>query len=95
MIEIRRELPSPRSGRYVISVDGADAGYSSIRLIDGVVTFLHTEVDPDYAGRGLGAKLARGALDDVRSRGFKVRPLCPFIASYIERHPEDQDLVVA
>ena len=39
-------------------------------------------------------KLARYALDDARSRGLRVRPRCPFIKSWIRRHPDYQDLVV-
>jgi uncharacterized protein len=94
MIEVRRELARPRSGKYIVSVDGVDAGYSIFTLVDGLVTFLHTEIDPPFEGRGLGSKLARGALDDVRAQGFRVVARCPFIAAYIERHPEDQDLLV-
>jgi predicted GNAT family acetyltransferase len=54
----------------------------------------HTEVEPEYAGQGLGDELAREALDDVRRRGLILVPLCPFIAAYIRRHPEYLDLVV-
>jgi predicted GNAT family acetyltransferase len=54
----------------------------------------HTEVEPEYAGQGLGDELAREALDDVRRRGLILVPLCPFIAAYIRRHPSDYlDLV--
>ncbi len=94
MADVRNEQTRERKGRYVISVDGVDAGFSMYHLQDGVVTFMHTEVDPDFEGQGLGSALARGALDDARSRGLKVRALCPFIASYLQRHPQDQDLVV-
>ena len=52
------------------------------------VIFTHTEIDPAYEGQGLGSKLAGGALDFARAAGHPVVPLCPFIASYIERHPE-------
>jgi predicted GNAT family acetyltransferase len=61
----------------------------------GVITFTHTEVPEALEGRGIGSRLARTALDYARAEGLKVRPLCPFIAGYIQRHPEYQDLVVA
>ena len=64
-------------------------------LRDGIVTFRHTEVDPSFEGQGLGSALARGALDDARARGLQVKALCPFIASYLKRHTEYQDIVVA
>jgi predicted GNAT family acetyltransferase len=81
--------------RYEIEVDGTLAGWIAYRAREGVVTMVHTEVEPEWEGRGVGAELVRGALDDVRVRGLKVRPLCPFVAAYIERHPEYQDLVAS
>jgi predicted GNAT family acetyltransferase len=41
----------------------------------------------------VGSQLVRGALDDLRARGLRVVPLCPFVAAYLRRHPEDADLV--
>ncbi len=95
MPDVRREDVGPASGRYVVSVDGVDAGFSKYRERDGIVTFRHTEVDPSFEGKGLGSALARGALDDTRARGLRVKAQCPFIASYLERHPEYQDIIVA
>jgi hypothetical protein len=80
--------------RYEIGVDGAVAGYAAYRLRPGAVVFTHTEIDEAYEGQGLGSRLARGALDDVRASGSAVVPLCPFVKGYIERHAEYQDLVV-
>jgi len=57
--------------------------------------FTHTEIDPEFEGKGLGSQLARGALDAVRAEGSRVVPLCPFMAGYIERHPDYQALVDA
>lgn len=81
------------AGKYEISLDGEPAGFAEYRLRDGRVIFTHTEVDSAFEGHGIGSTLARGALDDVRERGLYAVPLCPFIAEYIERHPEYQDLV--
>jgi hypothetical protein len=55
--------------------------------------FVHTEVDEEFSGRGLGTRLVKQALDEVRDAGGKVVPLCPLFAAYIGRHPEYQDLV--
>jgi predicted GNAT family acetyltransferase len=68
-------------------------GSIDYRLRDGVITLVHTEVDPAHSGQGLAARLARGALDDARSRGLSVVPSCPYVASYLEKHPEYADLV--
>lgn len=56
--------------------------------------FTHTEVDPAFAGKGVGGALARLALDDVRTQGSrKVLPLCPFIKAWIGKHPDYVPLV--
>jgi len=79
--------------RYEIEADGHVAA-TWYRLRPGVITFTHTEVPSALEGRGIGSALAKGVLDDARRRGLKVVPLCPFVAAYIERHPEYRDLVV-
>ena len=57
------------------------------------MVFTHTEVDPSFEGQGVGSALARGALDDVRSRGLHIIAMCPFISAYVRRHPEYADLI--
>ena len=63
-------------------------------LKNGTLVLVHTEVPSPLEGRGLGARLARTALDLARARGVKVIVLCPYVASFIERHPEYKDLVL-
>jgi uncharacterized protein len=79
--------------RYEARLDGEVVGHSRFQLQPGTVIFTHTEVDPAYEGRGVGSHLAGAALDDVRQRGQRVVAECPFIAEYIERHPDYADLV--
>jgi predicted GNAT family acetyltransferase len=62
-------------------------------LSPGRITFTHTEVPPALSGQGIGSKLARGALEQVRARGLKVIPKCPFIAAFIAKNAEFADLV--
>ncbi|MBS0374894.1 MAG: N-acetyltransferase [Proteobacteria bacterium] len=63
---------------------------------DGDVLALnHVEVPPSLEGRGIGSRLVSGALAIVRARGERVIPRCPFAARYLERHPEDRDLLAA
>ena len=78
---------------YELRADGQLAGWIVYRATHDVVTMVHTEIEPEWEGHGLGSVLAARALDDVRARGLRVRPLCPFVAGYIERHPEYADLV--
>ena len=85
---------NPQEARYELLVDGRLAGFAQYRLAGERITMYHTEVEPEYGGRGLGDELARAALDDVRRRGLILVPLCPFIAAYIRHRPgEYLDLV--
>ncbi len=60
----------------------------------GMIVFTHTEVPEPLEGQGLGATLAQAGLRHARDAGLTVMPLCPFVASYIRRHPEYQPLVM-
>ena len=64
-----------------------------IRTDAGLIVYTHTEVSDQYEGKGVGSELARYVLDYARSEGLAVLPICPFIASWIQRHPEYQDLL--
>jgi predicted GNAT family acetyltransferase len=57
------------------------------------IDLIHTEVPVELEGRGLGGRLVRSALDDARSRGLTVIPSCPFVQTYLKRHPRDLDIV--
>ena len=83
----------PNELRYEIEVDGEVAGFIMYRREPGVVDLVHTDVAPKWEGKGVGATLVEGALEDIRARGLKVRPTCPFVRAYIRKHPEYQDLV--
>jgi predicted GNAT family acetyltransferase len=83
----------PDRSRYEIELDGERVGRLTYGLADGVITHRHTEVDPSVGGRGLGSALVRFALDDARARGLTVIPRCPFVAAFIVRHPEYEELV--
>jgi predicted GNAT family acetyltransferase len=88
-----RVVDNPDKARYEAYVGDELAGFATYRARPGTVVLVHTEVDDAFEGRGVGGRLAAGALDDLRARGVKVEPLCPFIARYIQRHPEFSDLV--
>ena len=60
----------------------------------GLIVLTHTEVPPKYEGRGIGKELVQGVLEDIRRKKLKVVPQCPFVATYIRRHPEWMDLVL-
>jgi predicted GNAT family acetyltransferase len=58
-----------------------------------VLTLLHTEVPVARRGAGVGARLATATLELVRSRGERILPRCPYLVSFIERHPGYADLI--
>jgi hypothetical protein len=81
--------------RYELVLDGERIGELAYRQRKGRIAFTHTNVNPAYEGRGFGSRLAEAALADARRQGLAVVPLCPFIAWYIEQHPEHEALVAA
>lgn len=73
--------------------DQAVAGFMTYQLTGSVIVVTHTQVKPEYEGRGVGGALARFAMDDARARGRTVVPICPFLAGWLTRHPEYEDVV--
>jgi predicted GNAT family acetyltransferase len=86
-------VDNPGQSQFEVRVDGALVGKAVYEVSGDRVIFLHTEVDPERQGQGIAQELARQALDSVRASDRRVVPQCPFIASFIRRHPEYADLV--
>ncbi|GAB3499138.1 GNAT family N-acetyltransferase [Flexivirga sp.] len=85
---------NPDQSRYEARIGGVVAGFAVYRLSEGRITFVHTEVDPKFEGKGVGSAIARHALDEVKARGERsVVPECPFIKAWIDRHPDYRALV--
>jgi uncharacterized protein len=84
---------NPAESVYELVLDGSRAGVIHYVPARGAVLLVHTEVAPELEGRGLGGRLVAGALEDVRARGLRLVAMCPFVNSYLERHPEYADLV--
>jgi predicted GNAT family acetyltransferase/glutaredoxin len=83
----------PAADRYELLLDGHRIGLLAYHRHKNRIALTHTEVTPTCMGRGFGSRLAAAALDDAREQGLTVVPLCPFIAAYVDRHPEYRDLV--
>ena len=80
--------------RYEAHLDGELAGVLEYVLKRGRIALIHTEVLPRFEGRGIASAIVRFALDDARRRELRVIVRCPYVDGYLERHPEDEDLVV-
>jgi uncharacterized protein len=79
--------------QYTISVGGEPAGFAEYVDQGDQRIFVHTVVDDAFSGQGLGSVLARHALDDTRSAGERIVAICPFIAAYLARHHDWDDVI--
>lgn len=79
-------------GRYEMALEGENAVMEYSKE-PGVVILTHTLVPRSCEGQGIGSEMVAAVLDDIRRKGLRVVPSCPFVAAYIERHPEWDDLV--
>jgi predicted GNAT family acetyltransferase len=81
--------------RYELLVNGNLVGIADYRIDGSTVVFPHTEIDARLRGNGLGALLVRGALDDVRTSGRTVVPVCWFVREFMEANEDYADLRAA
>ncbi|HEX7246548.1 MAG TPA: GNAT family N-acetyltransferase, partial [Actinomycetota bacterium] len=82
-----RVVRNDEAGRYEIRLGEALGGYTEFRVDrHGRLVFPHTEIDPAFAGQGLGGILVGRAMADVAERGETVVPRCPFVVRYLRRH---------
>jgi predicted GNAT family acetyltransferase len=79
--------------RFDLTVDGTPAGVLDYRRDGDAVEMFHTEVYPEFGGRGLGAALVRHALDEAHAQHWTVTPTCWFVRDYIAAHPSDAALL--
>lgn len=75
--------------RFELTIDGHMA-YEVFERFPGGIAYEHTIVPEALEGRGVGSRLVRHILDYAAANGLKVRPDCPFVKAYIDRHPEYQ-----
>ena len=78
--------------RYEILVGGRLAGFTEYRDRDAQRVFFHTEIDEAFAGQGLASVLVQQALEDVRTSGRRIVPVCPYVAKFLQKHAEFTDI---
>lgn len=79
--------------RFEIDLGDGSFAIAEYKLVPGRIVLTHTEVPPAHEGHGLGKKLVQTALASARERELEVVPICPFVRAYIQKHPEEQDLL--
>jgi predicted GNAT family acetyltransferase len=84
--------------RYELRRDGAEIGVADYRLLPGddgeptVAEFHHTLINPADRGQGHAERLVQAAMDDVRTRGLRVKPTCWYVDQFLIEHPDYADL---
>lgn len=91
-LHIERE-ENESKGRYVVRLDGAEAEMTYSRAGETMIIIDHTEVPDAMRGRSVGQALVRRAVEDARTEGRSIIPLCPFAKAQIARHAEWQDVL--
>lgn len=81
-----------QQSRYETTIDGKTA-FSAYNRDGDTITFTHTEVPPELEGKGIAGAIVKYALDDARSNKLGVVPACSYVASYVRRHAEYEDLL--
>ncbi len=79
-------------GRYTIAVDGKPVGLATFADRGNQRVFDHTEIDPEFGGRGLATILLEVALDAARDDGKRVVPVCSMVVTVLKKHPEFDDI---
>ena len=82
----------PERHRFEVHIEGKTA-LLLFRLSDGIITFTHTEVPPEFEGHGIGGQLAHAALEFAKAENLRVVPQCSFMTAYMHHHPEYQGLL--
>ena len=88
-LAIRNNLEAQR---FEASIDGQLA-VCDYRREGTLLVLPHTLVPPPLQGRGIAAQLVQATLDWARAEGLKVRPVCSYVAAYMRRRAETQDLL--
>jgi predicted GNAT family acetyltransferase len=85
-------IDNTAAGQFEIATDAGVAVLTYSRRGD-TLELTHTHVPPQAEGHGYGAALAKAALEQARAQGLSVIPTCPFVRTYLRRHPEYANLV--
>ncbi len=83
---------NPEQQRFELATT-AGLAVADYRRDGNILTIFHTEVPPALRGQGIGEKLVRGVLDEMRQQGLKVVPRCWFVREFLATHPDYRDLM--
>ena len=84
---------NPAANRFEVQLDDK-IGEIVYRKEGSVYILAHTEVPEEFRGQGIALHLVHDALEQIKAEGGLIVPQCPFVKTYLRRHPEYQPLVV-
>lgn len=79
--------------RFEMVVDNHTAFVEYILTNDNVMFLTHTEVPKSLGGKGVGGSIVEKSLNYIKEKEYTLAPLCPFVASYLRKHPEYKTLL--
>ena len=88
-----RVKDNSEQARFEAFVGSERAGFTTYHAQPGLITLLHTEIDPAFEGQGIGSRFVAEILDDARRRDLHVLPICPFVRAFLQKNPEYADLI--
>lgn len=83
----------PGARRYEARIGDQLVGWVDYGRVGARIVAYHTEVPPEFGGRGIASALVRRVIHDARATGATITPRCPLFATHFERHPEDADVL--
>jgi predicted GNAT family acetyltransferase len=84
---------NPAGRRYEARIREQVVGWVDYGRVRNRLVAIHTEVPPEFGGRGIGSALVKHVVADARSSGFSITPRCPLFVTWFERHPADRDVL--
>ncbi len=81
--------------RFELHIKGYTAFMEYLLSNEQIIYLTHTEVPSQLEGQGVGSAMASKVLTYIKQQGLKMAPLCPFLAAYLKRHPEEAEGLLA
>jgi predicted GNAT family acetyltransferase len=85
----------PDRSCFEATVEGEVVGVLEYHRKEGLIYYDHAETAMAFRGRGIAGQIVETALIAARAEGLSVVPRCPYVADWIEAHPEFQPLVAS
>ena len=81
-------VKNEKLNRFEIYSDGELAGFAEFKVVNQMISYTYTEIDPRFGGQGLGSQLIKEALDEALEQNLEVAPYCSFVSAYIKKNSE-------